>query len=144
MAATAYRPVHAYLLGEDYIIDFEVTVKPALWAPGGCCRHLQFQEACSSVARTHLNPGGLRLVLGVEATPGNGHTGTHPAPALWSLLERLPRDCRPTLLRGDSGIASEGMMCEAEGGGSGATNCALPASHGARVTPHHQTDRLQA
>src|SRR5215813_784612 len=34
---------------------------------------------------------------------------------LWALLERIPRDCWPTLLRGDSGIASEGMMREAEG-----------------------------
>jgi hypothetical protein len=58
---------------------------------------------------------GLRLVLGVETAPGNEHTGTHAAPGLWALLERIPRDCWPTLLRGDSGIASEGMMREAEG-----------------------------
>ena len=32
-------------------------------------------------------------------------------------MDRIPRDCWPALLRGDSGIASEGMMAEAEGRG---------------------------
>ena len=58
---------------------------------------------------------GLRLVMGVETLPGNAHTGAHAARELWSLLERIPRDCWPTLLRGDSRIGSESVMREAEG-----------------------------
>lgn len=60
---------------------------------------------------------GLRLVLGVETLPGDEHTGAHCAPGLWALLDRIPRDCWPALLRGDIGIASEGVMREAEGRG---------------------------
>jgi hypothetical protein len=37
-----------------------------------------------------------------------------PAPGLWALLDRIPRDLWPTLLRGDSGFGSEPIMREAE------------------------------
>jgi hypothetical protein len=57
---------------------------------------------------------GLRLVMGVETAAGNEHTGAHCTPGLWVLLDRIGRDCWPTLLRGDCGIASEGVMREAE------------------------------
>jgi len=49
--------------------------------------------------------------------PGDEHTGAHSAPGLWALLDRIARDCWPALLRGDAGVASEGVMREAEGRG---------------------------
>ena len=57
---------------------------------------------------------GLRLVMGVETAPGNEHTGAHAAPGLWARIDSMPRDLWPTLLRGDSGVAGEGMMRESE------------------------------
>jgi hypothetical protein len=33
---------------------------------------------------------------------------------LWALLDRIPRDCRPAFLRGDSGFGTEAVMREAE------------------------------
>jgi hypothetical protein len=60
---------------------------------------------------------GLRLVMGVETMPGDEHTGAHCTPGLWRLIDSLPHDCRPALLRGDSGIASENAMREAESRG---------------------------
>jgi len=36
---------------------------------------------------------------------------------LWKLIDNIPRDCWPSLLRGDSSIASEGVMRESEGRG---------------------------
>ena len=33
---------------------------------------------------------------------------------MWKLIDGIPRDCWPTLLRGDSSIASEGVMRESE------------------------------
>jgi hypothetical protein len=33
---------------------------------------------------------------------------------MWNLIDGIPRDCWPSLLRGDSSIASEGVMREAE------------------------------
>jgi len=45
---------------------------------------------------------------------GNQTAAVHGAPGLWALLDRLGRDCWPTLLRGDNGWGNEGVMREAE------------------------------
>ncbi len=65
----------------------------------------------SHVCHTYTMAG-LRLVLDVEVAPGNEHA--HAAPGLWALLDRIPRDCRPAFLRGDSGFGTEAAMREAE------------------------------
>ena len=57
---------------------------------------------------------GLRLVLDVDAAPGNGHASCHAAPGPWALPDRVPRDCRPVFLRGGSGFGTEAIMREAE------------------------------
>src|SRR6516165_3542384 len=103
------------LLGEDYIIDIDVTVKPLYGHQEGAVVSYNSKKPGrpSHVLHTYMLAG-LRLVLGVETAPGNEHTGAHAAPGLWALLDRIPRDCWPNLLRGDSSIASEGMMREAE------------------------------
>ena len=103
------------LLGEDYIIDIDVTVKPLYGHQEGAVVSYNPKKPGrpSHVLHTYMLAG-LRLVLGVETAPGNEHTGAHAAPGLWALLDRIPRDCWPNLLRGDSSIASEGMMREAE------------------------------
>jgi hypothetical protein len=54
---------------------------------------------------------------GTRRWAGNEHSGAHCTPGLWVLLDRIGRDCWPALLRGDCGIASEGVMREAEQGG---------------------------
>jgi hypothetical protein len=58
-----------------------------------------------------------RLAFDVDVSPGDEHTSKHSAPSLWSLIDRLPRDLWPTLLRGDSGFGNEGIMREAEARG---------------------------
>jgi hypothetical protein len=57
---------------------------------------------------------GLRLVLDADVAPGNEHASSHAAPGLWALLDRIPRDCRPAFLRGDSGFGTEAVMSGAE------------------------------
>jgi len=49
----------------------------------------------------------LRLVLDVEVHDGNQTSSKHGAPGLWALLDRVGQDCRPALLRGDSGGATK-------------------------------------
>jgi len=55
-----------------------------------------------------------RLVLDVDVSPGDEHASKHSAPSLWALLDHLPRDLWPALLRGDRGFGNEGIMREAE------------------------------
>ncbi len=58
-----------------------------------------------------------RLVLDVDVSPGDEHASRHSAPGLWGLIDRLPRDLWPALLRGDCGFGNEGIMREAEARG---------------------------
>ncbi|MEO0818740.1 MAG: transposase [Pseudomonadota bacterium] len=67
----------------------------------------------SHVHHTYM-VAGLRLVMGVETLPGNASTGSHAAPGLWALLDRLPAHCQPSLLRGDVSFGTEKIMAEAE------------------------------
>jgi hypothetical protein len=103
------------LLGERYIVDIDTTVKPLYGHQQGAVVSYNPKKPGrpSHVHHTYMLAG-LRLVMGVETAPGNEHTGAHSAPGLWRLIDSLPRDCWPTLLRGDSGISSESVMAAAE------------------------------
>ena len=105
----------APLLGEDYIIDIDTTVKLLYGHQEGAVVGYNPKKPGrpSHVLHTYMLAG-PRLVMGVEMAPGNEHTGKHCVPGLWALIDRTPRDCWPRLLRGDSGIGSEGVMREAE------------------------------
>ncbi len=106
------------LLGERYIIDIDTTVKPLYGHQEGAVVSYNPKKPGrpSHVHHTYMLAG-LRLVMGVDTAPGNEHTGAHAAPGLWRLIDGIPRDCWPALLRGDSGIASENTMQEAESRG---------------------------
>jgi hypothetical protein len=54
------------------------------------------------------------LVFDVDVCAGDEHASNHAAPGLWALLDRMARDCWPTLLRGDKGFGNEKIMREAE------------------------------
>jgi hypothetical protein len=103
------------LLAERYIIDIDTTVKPLYGHQEGAVVSYNPKKPGrpSHVHHTYMLAG-LRLVMGVETAPGNEHTGAHSAPGLWRLIDSTPRDCWPSLLRGDSGISSESVMREAE------------------------------
>ncbi len=103
------------LLAEPHIVDIDTTVKPLYGHQEGAVVSYNPKKPGrpSHVHHTYMLAG-LRLVMGVETASGNEHTGAHAAPGLWALIDSTPRDCWPTLLRGDSGIASESVMREAE------------------------------
>ena len=103
------------LLSEKYILDIDTTVKPLYGHQEGAVVGYNPKKPGrpSHVLHTYILAG-LRLVMGVEMAPGNEHTGAHAAPGLWALIDRLPVDQRPGLLRGDSGIVSESVMRGAE------------------------------
>jgi len=105
----------APLLSEQWILDADSTVKPLYGHQEGAVPGYNPKKPGrpSHVYHTYTMAG-LRLVLDVDVAPGNQHASSHAAPGLWALLDRIPRDCWPVFLRGDSGFGTEGVMREAE------------------------------
>jgi len=58
--------------------------------------------------------GNIRLVLDVEVKNGKAHAAKHSLPRLRTILEELPPEQRPALVRGDNGFGNEGVMAEME------------------------------
>ena len=56
----------------------------------------------------------LRLVLDVEVQDGKKGASKYSAPGLWALLERIPREHWPALIRGDRDWGTEANMQQAE------------------------------
>jgi len=105
----------APLWAEPWIMDADSTVKPLYGHQEGAVLGYNPKKPGrpSHVYRTYTIAG-LRLVLDVEVSPGNEHASKHAAPGLWAVLDRIPRDCWPAFLRGDSGFGTEAIMSEAE------------------------------
>jgi hypothetical protein len=57
---------------------------------------------------------GLRQVLGVDVCPGNEHTAKHAQPGLLKILDALPVEKKPKLVRGDNAFGNDGMMTALE------------------------------
>jgi hypothetical protein len=53
---------------------------------------------------------GLRLVLGVEVRAGNEHTAAHSQPGLLQVLDALPSERKPRLVRGDNAFGNDALM----------------------------------
>lgn len=103
------------LLSEPWILDVDTTIKPLYGHQEGAVLGYNPKKPGRPSHCCHTYSMALtRLVLDVDVCPGNEHASKHGAPSLWALLDRLPRDHWPALLRGDSGFGNEGIMREAE------------------------------
>jgi Transposase DDE domain group 1 len=58
--------------------------------------------------------GNVRLILDVEVKNGKAHAPQHGLPRLRALLEALPPEQRPALVRGDNAFGNERVMAEME------------------------------
>jgi hypothetical protein len=106
------------LLSEPWILDVDTTIKPLYGHQEGAVLGYNPKKPGRPSHCYHTYSMALtRLVLDVDVCPGDEHSSRHSAPGLWALLDRLPRDSWPTLLRGDSGFGNEGIMREAEARG---------------------------
>jgi len=104
----------APLLAEPWVLDADSTVKPLYGHQEGAVLGYNPKKPGrpSHVYHTYTLAG-LRLVLDADVAPGNEHASSHAAPGLWAFLDRIPRDCWPALLRGDTGFGTEAVMGEA-------------------------------
>src|SRR5271167_4860497 len=105
----------APLLSEPWILDADSTVKLLYGHQEGAAIGYNPKKPGrpSHVYHTY-SMAGARLVFDVDVCAGDEHTSNHAAPGLWALLDRTPRDCWPSLLRGDKGFGNEAIMREAE------------------------------
>jgi hypothetical protein len=105
----------ASLLAEPWILDIDTTVKPLYGHQEGAVIGYNPKKPGRPSHSYHTySMAGTRLVFDVDVVAGNEHTSKHFAPGLWALLDRIPRDLWPALLRGDSGFGNEPIMREAE------------------------------
>jgi hypothetical protein len=107
--------IYAPLLGEPWILDADVTVKPLYGHQEGAVLGYNPHKPGrpSHTYHTYMIAN-LRLILDVEVQAGNQHTSKHSAPGLWALLERIGRARWPAFIRGDRDWGTEGNMGRAE------------------------------
>jgi len=103
------------ILGEPWILDADVTVKPLYGHQEGAVKGYNPHKPGrpSHSYHTYLIAN-LRLVLEVEVQDGNRTASKYSAPGLWELLGRVPRAHWPVLLRGDRDWGTEANMGRAE------------------------------
>jgi Transposase DDE domain group 1 len=108
----------APLLAEPWILDIDTTVKPLYGHQEGAVTGYNPKKPGRPSHSYHTySMAGARLVFDVDVVAGNEQTSKHFAPGLWALLDRIPRDLWPALLRADAGFGNEPIMREAEGRG---------------------------
>jgi Transposase DDE domain group 1 len=103
------------LLSTPWILDLDATVK---------C--LYGKQEAAVVGYNPTKPGrpshsyhtawmaNTRLSLAVEVLPGNRSAPSHSQSGIWALLDALPAQSRPTLIRGDVAFGNQAVMGEAE------------------------------
>lgn len=103
------------LPSEPYVLDIDNTVKPLYGHQEGAELGYNPKKPGRPSHNYHTYfIGSLRMVLGVEVMPGKLHSGKHSLPGLWCLIDSLPVDCRPRMIRGDISYGNQESMVEAE------------------------------
>jgi hypothetical protein len=108
---------HTYLnlLMEAYILDVDSTVKPIYGKQEGAeIGYNPHKPGRPSHVYHSYFIAGLRLAMDVEVTPGNETSSKYSQPGLWKLIDGLPANRRPWLVRGDSGFGNESMIVGCE------------------------------
>ena len=107
-------PLHP-VMQEDWIPDVDTTIKPIYGkqegAEVGYNPHKRGRPSHSYHTYMLAN---LRLVLGVDVTPGNKSNSTHSLPGLLEILDDLAPEMRPFLVRGDIGYGNGSVMTALE------------------------------
>ena len=98
-----------------WVLDCDTTVKVLYGKQDGAVVSYNPQKPGRPSHAIHTYwIGNLRLVLDAQLEPGDKHAPVHGRAGLLALLEGLPQDQRPRLVRGDSAYGSEGEMVALE------------------------------
>jgi len=103
------------LLDAPWILDIDTTVKPLYGKQEGAVISYNPKKPGrpSHSYHTYLMAG-LRLVIGAEVKAGNQHSGSHSLPGLLKILDELPANRKPKIVRGDCGFGSDTIMAALE------------------------------
>lgn len=103
------------LLDAPWILDIDTTIKPLYGKQEGATVSYNPQKPGrpSHSYHTYLMAG-LRLVVGTEVKAGNEHSGSHSLPGLLKILDELPANRKPQIVRGDCGFGSDAFMVALE------------------------------
>jgi len=103
------------LLSAPWILDTDVTVKPLYGKQeAALIGYNPHKPGRPSHAYHTYQMAGLRLMLGVTVAAGNASHANTTLPGLIELIERLPPEKRPALVRGDCGQGGEPTMAALE------------------------------
>ena len=103
------------LLDKDWVLDIDSTVKCIYGKQEGAVKgYNPTKPGRPSLVHHTYFASSLRLVLDVDVQPGNQCSSAHAQPKLWAYIDDLPKEKRPTFIRGDNAFGNEHMMLEAE------------------------------
>ena len=109
------KDVFERLVAHQYVLDIDNTVKPIFGHQEGAELGYNPQKPGRPSHNFHSYfIGSIRISLGVDVQPGKRHSGTCGMPRLWEIVDGLPAERKPRLLRGDVGYGGDENMCEAE------------------------------
>ena len=99
------------LLDAPWILDIDTTVKPLYGKQEGAVISYNPKKPGrpSHSYHTYLMAG-LRLVIGAEVMAGNEHASSHTLPGLLKILDALPANKKPKMVRGDCGFGTDAIM----------------------------------
>ncbi|HEV7512732.1 MAG TPA: transposase [Candidatus Acidoferrum sp.] len=103
------------LLDAPWILDIDTTIKPLYGKQEGAVVSYNPKKPGrpSHSYHTYLMAG-LRLVVGAEVKAGNQHSGSHSLPGLMKILDELPANRKPKIVRGDCDFGSDRFMMALE------------------------------
>jgi hypothetical protein len=100
---------------EPWILDCDTTIKVLYGKQEGAVLSYNPHKPGRPSHAIHTYwIGNLRLVLDAQLEPGNRHSPVHARPGLLALLQGMPAQQRPKLVRGDCAFGSEGEMSALE------------------------------
>lgn len=109
------KDVFERLVAHQHVLDIDNTVKPIFGHQEGAELGYNPQKPGRPSHNFHSYfIGSIRISLGVDVQPGKRHSGTCGMPRLWEIVDGLPAERKPRLLRGDVGYGGDENMCEAE------------------------------
>jgi hypothetical protein len=103
-----FKRATSHALKLPWILDLDTTIKPLYGRQEGALIGFNPKKpGRPSHAYHSYLMSGLRLVLDVEVSAGDKMSYRHALPGLIALLERLPKEQQPWLVRGDCGFGNE-------------------------------------